>query len=924
MKKIHFLAIFIFLATLVSAQEITTTPAFPKATDEITIVFDATKGNQGLKDYTGDIYAHTGVITSSSAGPSDWKYVIAGWSDNLAKAKMTKLSANLYELKITPSLLAYYNVPQTETVLKMAFVFRSADGTKTGKTATNGDIFADVYEAGLKVTITNPTIKPYFLNLNQSFDITATASELATLTLYIDNNQITQTAGTTLTYNHTAASEGLHQIKIKAENANGTDYDSTTYYVRTASVTENLPANMIDGLNIISSTEATFVLFAPYKNNVYLIGDFNNWEISSEYQMKKTPDGNRWWINVPNLNPNNEYIYQFLIDETLRIADPYTEKISDPSNDQWIPQTVYPNLIKYPTGKTTGIASVFTTQPENYNWQTANFTAPDKSKLVVYELLIRDFSSNGDIKTVTDSLNYLKQLGINAIELMPFSEFEGNDSWGYNPSFYFATDKAYGTSNDYKKFIDECHKNGIAVIMDLVLNHSYGQSPFVQLYFDASAGSYGEPTGLNPWYNPRSPNPVYAWGFDFNHESSATKTLVDSIVHYWLTEYKVDGFRFDFTKGFTNRAGDGWAYDATRIAILKRMADKIWSVNSNAYVILEHLTDNSEEVILANYGMMLWGNINNAFNQSVMGYSSNSDISGISHKSRGWNVPALIGYAESHDEERLLFKALQFGAANTEYNVKDSTIAKKRAEMAAVFLLGVPGPKMIWQFGELGYDYSIDFNGRVGRKPIKWEYYNNPERKQIYATYAYMNKLRKLYPSFHTSDFTVSGSGLVKKIQLNHSDANIVIIGNFDIVKKAVDNPFQHTGIWYNVQTGESITVANTKTAIALQPGEYRIFSDKSPSLFTDVKTVNSAEKIHIYPNPFEHSTTIQIPFTSPDNSVTIYGIDGKLVKYVKNINKTSFTWDGNDYNGNKCTSGTYIINIQNNNLNYSGKVIFK
>ena len=80
---------------------------------------------------------------------------------------------------------------------------------------------------------------------------------------------------------------------------------------------------------------------------------------------------------------------------------------------------------------------------------------------------------------------------------MPVNEFEGNTSWGYNPSFYFAVDKYYGTKNDLRTFVDECHSQGMAVIIDLVLNHSFGQSPFYLLYKDAD----GKPSTDNPWYN---------------------------------------------------------------------------------------------------------------------------------------------------------------------------------------------------------------------------------------------------------------------------------------------------------------------------------------------------------------------------------------------------------------------------------------
>ena len=103
-------------------------------------------------------------------------------------------------------------------------------------------------------------------------------------------------------------------------------------------------------------------------------------------------------------------------------------------------------------------------------------------------MLLRDFLAAHDWNTLTDTLDYFTELGINAIELMPVSEFEGNESWGYNPSFYFAADKYYGPASDLKVFIDSCHGQGIAVILDMVLNHSYGQSPLVQLYFDEASG----------------------------------------------------------------------------------------------------------------------------------------------------------------------------------------------------------------------------------------------------------------------------------------------------------------------------------------------------------------------------------------------------------------------------------------------------
>ena len=142
------------------------------------------------------------------------------------------------------------------------------------------------------------------------------------------------------------------------------------------------------------------------------------------------------------------------VNDELLIADPYADKLLDPWNDQYISDETYPDLIGYPKDTTSGIVSVLQTADEEYMWQVTDFQPPAKTDLIIYELLIRDFTSDHSYRTLTDTISYLKNLGVNAIELMPVNEFEGNESWGYNPSFYFAPDKYYGPKNDLKIFID--------------------------------------------------------------------------------------------------------------------------------------------------------------------------------------------------------------------------------------------------------------------------------------------------------------------------------------------------------------------------------------------------------------------------------------------------------------------------------------
>jgi len=518
--------------------------------------------------------------------------------------------------------------------------------------------------------------------------------------------------GNLLNYSLEAPQEGVHEVIVKAFASGEEVSDHFSFLVKGSSNTADVPAGLKQGANYISNTEVTFVLYAPEKEFVFLIGDFNEWSIDTDYLMSQSSDGKYYWITLDNLESGKEYIYQYFVDGEIRLADPYTTKTSDPWNDQYISESTYPGLIPYPAGYTTQIASVMQTAQDEYVWGTESFEAPNQENLLIYELLIRDFLAEHTFSSLIDTLDYLQDLGINALELMPVSEFEGNESWGYNPSFYFAVDKYYGPANTFKALVDSAHARGMAVILDMVLNHSYGQSPLARLYWDSENN---RPAENNPWYNATSPNPVFSWGSDFNHESDDTKSFVDSVNAYWLTEYKVDGFRFDFTKGFTNTPGDGGAYDASRISILKRMSDKIWEVNPDTYVLLEHFAENTEETELANYGMMIWGNMNHSYRIAAKSYLGGgvSDLSWVSAMERGWNQENLVGYMESHDEERLMYITQQeANSQNANHNARNMDIALKRMEVCANFFVPIPGPKMIWMFGELGYDYSIDFNGR--------------------------------------------------------------------------------------------------------------------------------------------------------------------------------------------------------------------
>ncbi|MFC7000075.1 DUF4961 domain-containing protein [Rufibacter roseus] len=877
----------VFLVQAVQAQVVTWSPAFPTADEPVTITFDATKGTGGLANVAPPIYAHTGVLTNNSANESDWKHVIAGWTTNLEKARMEPLGNNMYRITLTPR--TYYNVPANEEIKALMFVFRNSNGSREGKDTGGKDIQVPIYQTGnINVSFSQPTVgmNGLFVNQNQVVEVQGNSSASAKLMLYINGEKVQEEANATIiTRSVTATTTGANKVKLVAEVNNTITADSFTFVVRAPMPVEALPANAKDGVTYLSPTSVLLHLYAPGKQSAYVVGGFNNWVVGAT-PMNKTPDGNRFWVQINNLTPGQEYAYQYLVDENIRIGDPYAEKVLDPNEDRYISAETYPNLMPYPTGKASGMVTVFQTSQPEYTWQVANFDKPKKTDLVIYELLVRDFIEKHDYQTMIDTLNYLSRLGVNAIELMPVQEFEGNLSWGYNPAYYFAPDKYYGTKQKLKQFIDAAHARGMAVILDMVLNHSYGQSPMVQLYYNSATG---QTTPESPWFNP-TPKHEANVGHDFNHESAATKYFIDRVNEFWLQEYKVDGYRFDLSKGFTQKqtigSWDAWAqYDQSRIDILKRMADHIWSVDDDAYVILEHFANNDEETVLANYGMMLWGNLHTNYKEAILGYTNNSNFNWISYKQRGWSHPHVVGYMESHDEERQMVEALQYGNSTTGYNIKNLNTALERMQLAAGFFFTIPGPKMIWQFGELGYDIPINQNGRTGNKPILWNYYTVPERKKLYDVYLALIKLRIDHPAFETTDYNLNLSGALKSIHLNHSSMNVTVLGNFGVTAGNINPNFQSTGTWYDYITGQEVTVNNVNQNIALQPGELRLYTSvrlNDNGILTKVKEEKGGlvESMVAYPNPTV-SGLLNVRYTlasSSEVTLQLYDQVGRLV----------------------------------------------
>ncbi|MGB2704166.1 MAG: alpha-amylase family glycosyl hydrolase [Chitinophagaceae bacterium] len=949
----------------VRAQLLTWTPNFPKDNDNIVITVDAAKGNLGLNNYspTSDVYVHTGVITNLSTSQTDWRYSKFTWATTPALAQATYLGSNKWQYTIT-NIRSFYAVPAGETIQKIVILFRNGAGTSVQRNADASDMYIPIYDNTIATRFIVPFFQPTFTRIPEpitkqvgdNIALTAIANNSSVMKLFLNGTEIQSANGvTTISANPTLTTAGNQTIRVDATEGVTTRSESFQFFAAAAPTVLPLPAGVRDGINYDpNNTSVTLVLYAPGKNRVSVIGEFpgSNWAEQNAYNMNKTPDGNYWWLRINGLTSGTEYAFQYLVDGTLKVGEPYAEKILDPSNDGFITAATYPSLKSYPTGLTSGIVSILQTNAPGYNWAINSFSRPDKKNLVIYELLLRDFLTAHDWKTLKDTLSYFKTLGVNAVQLMPFNEFEGNESWGYNPDYFLAPDKYYGPKNSLKEFIDSCHSKGIAVIMDIALNHTTGLNPLAALYWNSATN---QPAANNPWLNVSATHPYNVFN-DFNHESLQTRYFTSRVAEHWLREYKLDGFRWDLSKGFTQNAQCGAStsneaciseYHADRVAIWKRYYDTMQLKSPGTYCILEHFAANSEEIELANYGMLLWGNNTFNFQEASMGFLPNSNFEGFLHTVRGWSNPHLVSYMESHDEERLMYKNLQFGnTSNSAHNVRDLNIALRRIELTAGFFYTAPGPKMLWQFGELGYDFSINRcvdgtinnNCRLDNKPIRWDYQNVIQRKRLYDIYASLNKLR-FHPWYkdvfiaNNINLTRSFSGAFKSMTVRSAtDSSILcVVGNFDVTPQTGSFTFPVAGTWYDYLNGGTFTATGTAQNMTLQPGEYHVYLNRNlinavTTPVTNNNTPGSQLLASVYPNPAQPNSIldIDVPQTGKVQVDLLNNLGQKLTTvFAGNLTRGKHRLPLTD-KINNLPAGTYLLNVQSVNKSTPVKLVIQ
>jgi hypothetical protein len=355
----------------------------------------------------------------------------------------------------------------------------------------------------------------------------------------------------------------------------------------------------------------------------------------------------------------------------------------------------------------------------------------------------------------------------------------------------------------------------MAVILDMVFNHATGLNPMNKLY------PYGTDLASNPWFNVNAPHSDNVYE-DWNHGFAPAHEMFIRALKYWLTEYKVDGFRLDLSHGLCSDQPN------TSVANLKDYYDKsIKAVSPTAYMICEHWGGNmgTERPKLISYGMQCWNNTSNAYCQTAMGWLKDGDGFGDANKD------GYVSYCESHDEERMQYKAKKYGNGDLQTNT--SARLGRVAENVAFNVL-LNGSHMLWMWEEVGYDFSINCDidhpnaendsYRCSKKPrpdaIGRNYFKQADRVAAFTKCAQVITLRtQLMPSVFEGNPTsqnISSGNKLRKVQWG---SNVFVAANFDVTSNQIVT--LPSGTWYDYLNGA--TLANSTYTLA--PGELKVFT---------------------------------------------------------------------------------------------------
>lgn len=440
-----------------------------------------------------------------------------------------------------------------------------------------------------------------------------------------------------------------------------------------------------DGMGaIVLDRGVAFRVWAPNADHVAVVGDFNEWQAAAS-PMERSEHGN-WYIYVENAKPGDEYKYEITNGaDIFRRIDPRVREVTN---------SVGNGIIHDP----------------NFDWQGDDFKMAPWNELVIYETHIGTFcrGDDGKVGTFEDyatKFDYLKRLGVNALQLMPLAEFSGDYSWGYNPAHPYAIESAYGGPLGFKTFVREAHKAGFAVILDVVYNH-FGPSDLDLWQFDGWSENdkggiyfYNDFRSSTPWGDTR---PDYGRG--------EVRSYIRDNAIMWLEDFHVDGLRWDMTLFIRSVDASGHPEIEAGWGLTQWVNREVHAFKPSAITIAEDLQDNAY-ITKTDFegGAGFSSQWDAGFVHPIRDVITQSDDAGRDmnkvrdalHHAYDGDAFRRVIYTESHDE-------VANGKARIPSEVDpenpDDWFAQKRSTLGLALVLTAPGIPMLFQ----GQEFLVD------------------------------------------------------------------------------------------------------------------------------------------------------------------------------------------------------------------------
>ena len=361
MKELLTLIYILFGISCLNAQQIWSEPERPAQDAVVSIFFDANQCECPLENQNLNLYAHTGLIIE---GINYWDHVIGNWGQNNIQPMLENLGNGLYKLEIAPDIESFYQA-QGKTIEQMAFVFRNSDGSQQ-----TADLFIDVFQND-GLTILSP-MNGSIHKKSEIIDFQVVSLQADSMEYSFNGSSFTRIQSNEIDFDFSFDQTGRQELTFRAYIGELVQEKTISILIADFSTRSPVPLTPIqNGVQMYDDSTALFVLQAPGKENVFLTGDFNNWEPKLQDQLFVDPTGEYFWILKSGLKRDLEYAYQYIIDGELFLADPYSEKVLDPFNDPYIDTETYPDLKAYPINQAQNIVSVFQMESSEFSWQNA-------------------------------------------------------------------------------------------------------------------------------------------------------------------------------------------------------------------------------------------------------------------------------------------------------------------------------------------------------------------------------------------------------------------------------------------------------------------------------------------------------------------------------------------------------------------------